>query len=207
MTMYLIEYGVLAVLCGVIVYRVFENRWEDVLFLSLAVLAVHLPFFLRKLCGIATPRAFRAALSLFVLATIFLGERVHFYDRFWWWDLMLHAIAGFGLTMIGHVIFALMYRTREVRPAPILLAAFAASLAMSGSVVWEIYEFAIDSIFGSNMQPSADDTMWDLIGAAAAALAAGYIGWRWHSSTREGGVLEQILDDGVRKNKEVVSTL
>jgi hypothetical protein len=41
----------------------------------------------------ALPNSFLAAIALFVLATIYLGEMHDFYNRLWWWDLALHGTA------------------------------------------------------------------------------------------------------------------
>ena len=61
------------------------------------------------------------------------------------------------------------------------MAVFALAFSVAIGAVWEIFEFAMDSIFGLNMQKSGlVDTMWDLIvdtlGATViAAMGFGYL--------------------------------
>ena len=72
--------------------------WPAV-FVTLAALALTiLPGKLASRVGLRLPPSFLAAIALFVLATLYLGEVYDFYDRFWWWDLVLHfgSAIGFG---------------------------------------------------------------------------------------------------------------
>lgn len=69
-----------------------------------------------------------------------------------------------------------------MRPAFIALFAFMFAAALG--TLWEIFEFAMDQIFGLTMQkpmlgdPSGlTDTMWDLIVDAIGALGAVILGW------------------------------
>ncbi len=91
---------------------------------------------------------------LFVYASAFLGEVGGYYDRYKLWDSILHAASGFIGAAVGFSIADLMCRGDSVK---FLLAAgfvslFAICFSVTVGVVWEIYEFLMDMMIGTDMQ-------------------------------------------------------
>jgi hypothetical protein len=74
---------------------------------------------------------------------------------------------------------------------------------MTFGAVWEIFEFAMDSNFGLNMQKSGlVDTMWDLIvdaGGAATGALAGF----FYLKGRAIWGLTDLLTQFVRQNRRL----
>jgi len=109
---------------------------------------------------------------------MFLGELANFYELFWWWDVVLHFSSAIAFGCIGFIILFYLNRTNKISSKPFWIALFSFSFAVSIGVIWEIFEFSMDQIFGMHMQKSGIvDTMWDLIVDAIGALisvAAGY---------------------------------
>ena len=150
--------------------------WPAVFVTSAALALTVLPGQLASRVGLRLPPSFLAAIALFILATLYLGEVQDFYDRFWWWDLALHFGSAMGFGILGFLlVFSLFQGDRYAAP-PWALGALSFCLAMTVGALWEIFEFAMDMTFGFNMMKSGlPDTMGDLIvdavGAALAALA------------------------------------
>ncbi len=124
--------------------------------------------------------------TLFIFATLFLGEVHDFYNRIWWWDLALHLAAGFLLGLLGFLVVYLLNEADgiDLLMRPSFIALFAFLFAVSLGALWEIFEFAMDQTFGTMMQkPMFDDpsgltdTMWDLIVDTVGAMAAVLVGW------------------------------
>lgn len=133
------------------------------------------------------PRSLHAAVVLFVMAALFLGEMRDFYDRIWWWDLSLHGMSGLLLGTAGfYLVYALNTLDRvgvALNPGFVAFFAFVFALALGG--LWEIFEFAVDTLTGMNMQkamfndPSGlTDTMWDMILNTIGAALVSIVGWR-----------------------------
>jgi len=115
---------------------------------------------------------------IFIYATLFLGEALAFYHHFWWWDLILHAGSAIIFGFIGFIILYYLYAHHQIESKAYALALFSFSFAIAIGVVWEIFEFGMDSIFGLNMQKSGlIDTMGDLIVDSIGALLASSIGY------------------------------
>lgn len=110
------------------------------------------------------------------MASLYLGKMHSFYERFWWWDLILHFGSAMGVGILGFLLILMMFEGDRYAAPPWALGVLSFCLAITVGAVWEIFEYAMDTVFGYNMQKSGlNDTMGDLIvnavGAAMAALA------------------------------------
>lgn len=202
-----IEIAIILVLVGAALNDLLAAKFANVALIMLALFVIAVPTFLKRLYDVDLPRTMYFGYVVFIFTTIFLGEIQHFYDAYWWWDTLLHALAGFGLTLMGYILLACMHPRRTPRPLPLLAALFAFSFAVSLSALWEAYEFGIDSVrHEANMQPSASDTMWDLIGAAVAAVIAAAVGMRWwQTADRSLHPVARVLDDGTEQAAPAVN--
>ncbi len=151
---------------------------ENYLTLFVSILTfglVLIPFFVRRL-KLVLPTEIEIVIILFIYATLFLGEVQDFYLRFWWWDILLHGFSALIFGFIGFTILYFMVNRHELKARPWALAIFSFSFAIAIGVVWEIFEFSMDSFFGLNMQKSGLlDTMSDLIVDVLGALISSTI--------------------------------
>ena len=176
------------IMAGELAVLTMDQRWMG-LFLVLALMAViGVPALFPDRLPVFIPVEIQIFVVLFIFATLFLGEVRDYYERFWWWDLVLHTSSGVLLGLLGF-LFVYMVNENEavdVSMKPAFVALFAFFFGVGIGCLWEIVEFAADQILGMNMQkpmrgdPSGlTDTMWDLIvdtlGSAVIALA----GWRY----------------------------
>lgn len=181
-------------------FYAYASRIEHAIFAAIALIAVTLPFALFRRFDLYVPPVVRAGYAAFIAGTLLLGGVERFYDRFPWWDSMIHSYAGFGLALIAHIAISIVDGGNLKRSAPWMLAIASVALSITVSVGWEIFEFAVDDYLPSEMQPHNEDTMWDLIGATIAALCAGYLGWRTETQRGTDDAISDTLKDGVRKN-------
>ena len=132
------------------------------------------------------PSEIQLVAALFIFATIFLGEIQGYYERFWWWDAALHTGSGALLGLFGFLIVYMLNEDAlvDLHMRPAFLALFAFFFAVGIGALWEIFEFAMDELAGTNMQPATPgdpsgltDTMWDLIVDTLGAAAAAVAGW------------------------------
>lgn len=192
-----------AVLAIALVVALAEARWS-LAFVSVATFALSLvPVLAQRRLGIRLPVRFFAWIVVFVFATIFLGEAFDFYNRFWWWDVVLHGGSAMAFGLIGFLfVFTLFQGDRYAAPAW-AVAFMSFSFAITIGAVWEIFEFAMDQIFRLNMQKTGlMDTMWDLIvdtiGAAVGAMAGFF-----YLRGRELGGLTAALREFVAANRRL----
>ena len=191
------HWGVVVVLHGIMAVELVglmaAGQWLNTALVAAILAVALLPIVLRHRLPIRLPPEFQVMAILFVFAALFLGEVRNYYDRIWWWDLALHASSGLLLGLLGlMLVYVLNERpSLELHLAPHFIALFAFVFAVSMGTLWEIFEFAVDSLLGGRMQkpmlhdPSGlTDTMWDLSVNTLAALIVALLGW-W--SIRRGG--------------------
>ncbi|WP_343079322.1 hypothetical protein [Ostreiculturibacter nitratireducens] len=190
-----------ATLLVAVVAALIERRWVLVFEAVATILMSMMPVFFARRFGIRLPLRFVAGIGLFLYATIFLGEAYDFYDRYWWWDVLMHGGAAMGFGLMGFLfIFMLFEGDRYAAPAwAMAMIAFCFSVTLGA--LWEIFEYAMDVNFGMNMQKSGlVDTMWDLIvdviGASFGA-AAGF----FYLKGRDLGGLTGVIAEFVEINR------
>jgi hypothetical protein len=119
---------------------------------------------------------------IFAFASLYLGELQDYYYRFWWWDTMLHTFSGIILGLVGFILIYILNRDDhiDVVLSPIFIGLFTFTFAVSIGVFWEIFEFAMDSFLGMNMQKTGlVDTMWDLIADCIGGGIAAVYGYKY----------------------------
>ncbi len=169
-------------LIGAIIVDIIILNWLSLFIASLALMTTFIPNLLSDNKILYIPSDIQVIIIIFIFASLYLGELRNFYYRFWWWDNMLHAFSGTILGFIGFTLIYFLNREEEIDIvlSPIFVALFAFTFAVSIGVVWEIFEFTMDSLFALNMQKSGlVDTMWDLIADCIGSGIASYYGYKY----------------------------
>jgi len=158
----------------------------------LTLLSSYVPELVERRYNIVFPSVVSLGVVFFVYATLFLGEVVDFYERFWWWDFFMHALSGFGFALMGFVALLMTFQASKSAVGAGMIAVFSVALALALGALWEIFEFTMDANFGLNMQRSGlRDTMWDLIADALSAIATGVAGY-WYLKRSQGRRISAI---------------
>ncbi len=184
------------------------QQWLTAFLITIIMSIITLPFLFRNKLPVKIPIEFHVLIILFIFATLFLGEIQSFYQKFWWWDAALHTMSGLLLGVIGLLLVYILNSSDhiDVHLRPRFVALFAFLFAVTVGVVWEIFEFAMDQWFGTNMQkPMFDDpsgltdTMWDLILDGLGALVTVVFGW-WYLRREYQSFIESWISQFVSKN-------
>ena len=165
--------GLRAIVAIGAVLSLIDSDWEKFALSLLVLFTLFLPSIIEKKFCVEYPNFFEVIIVAFLFCSIYLGSINSFYDMIWWWDLVLHALSGIIIAAIGFSLVDILNSNERLalKLSPIFVALFSFSFALALGTIWEIFEFAMDSIFGMNMQKSGlVDTMWDLIVDAVGAL-------------------------------------
>jgi hypothetical protein len=188
-----------------------KGQWLTAFLITMIMAITIAPVIFRKRLPVNIPPEFQAIGIIFVFAAIFLGEIRDFYLRIWWWDVALHASASLLLGIFG---FLLVYVLNEnsrihVHLHERFVALFAFVFSLSVGALWEIFEFGMDHVFGTNMQkpmpgdPSGlTDTMYDLMVDTLGAATVSLLGW-WYMKRRKCSFFDSWIQNFIDKNPKL----
>ncbi|MDA1369700.1 MAG: hypothetical protein O2971_02930 [Proteobacteria bacterium] len=186
-----------------VVLLLLQDRYQAALEVSMILMITFLPVILGNRFNVYIPHEFESLAVIFVYMALFLGEVQGYYVRFWWWDVVLHTGSGLLLGILGFLLVYVLNKKKEIQLElhPKFIALFAFMFAMGIGACWEIYEFAMDRLFGMNMQKSGlVDTMWDLIVDGIGALIISIAGWGFLKNSSNDSFLEIWIDAFIDKN-------
>ena len=183
----------------------YEQQWFTG-FLVVAIMLLTLaPELLGRRFGLRIPPELELLAILFIFASLFLGEVRGYYARFWWWDVVLHTSSGLLLGIVGFLLVYVMNKHEriELHMKPGFVALFSFAFAVAVGALWEIFEYAVDTLFGMNMQKSGlVDTMWDLIVDALGAMVIAVLGYVYMRAGTE-SFIEKWIDKFIAANPKL----
>ncbi len=195
-------------LVGAILF-LFQQRWLASTVTAAIILVTLLPLVLGRRFDVRIPPEFEFLTVIFVYASLFLGEVHGYYIRYWWWDAVLHTGSGFLLGVLGFLLVYVLNERPDVdmHMRPRFVALFAFMFAVGMGALWEIFEFAMDQLFGMNMQKSGlVDTMWDLIVDTVGAAVIALVGWAYLSTAGSNSFLERWILGFIEANPRLFNT-
>ena len=187
---------------------VWEAQWLAAVLIATIAALILGPAVLGDRLSVKIPYEFQLATQLFVFAALFLGEVQSYYERFWWWDIVLHTASGLLLGVFGFLLVYVLNESRriDIWMRPRFVALFAFLFAVASGAVWEIFEFTMDRTFATRMQkpmlgdPSGlTDTMWDLIVDTLGALVVSFLGW-YHMHRNKPSFIDTWIGKFIARN-------
>ncbi len=176
------------------VYAFVHSDYFHILSAIGALVASAMPAIIGRRWRLVLPVELDFFVTCFICAHLVLGELGGYYTRYWWFDMALHSISGFILGLVGFVWAYTLFYTHKIQAQAGFIVVFSISLAMAAGGTWEIFEYAMDHIFGFNMQKTGlDDTMEDLIVDLIASLVVGALGYLYLKTHRDGLIRRVLL--------------
>ena len=151
-------YIVLRVLVVLImVAQFFNGNFENVFLCVLTLVLFTIPSFIERTIKIDVPDTLEVIILLFIFAAEMLGEIGSYYTQYPYWDTMLHTLNGFLCAAIGFSLVDILNRSDRFTfsLSPVYLAVVAFCFSMTVGVLWEFFEWAMDSFFLLDMQKDA----------------------------------------------------
>ncbi len=163
-----------------------------------------LPRFIFSKLRFKLPAMLLLFIEVFVFLGIYLGEILDAFYAFMWWDIFLHFLSGVLLSMLAFLVIYPLYMQKPAKAYAYIVLMFALMFAIGAGGIWELIEYSIDQIFGTNMQRSGlDDTMKDIAVDTAGALVASISAYLYIIKRRHSRVIEDIVKDYYENNKHL----
>ncbi|MCW8827902.1 MAG: hypothetical protein OQK94_02475 [Gammaproteobacteria bacterium] len=206
---YPISFLLKAILLIEAVVAVWEQQWHTAGITVGIILITLTPLLVGRRFRVSIPPEFELLAVAFIFASLFLGEVHSYYIRFWWWDILLHASSGLLMGVMGFLLVHVLNETEDINlhMTPGFVAFFAFIFAVGVGALWENYEFAMDSLFGTDMQkamlddPSGlTDTMWDMIVNTLGALIISVLGYGYLKTAGNESFLLRWINTFIQSN-------
>lgn len=184
----------------VMINSLVEQNWQIALISLLVLTLTFLPAILERRLHVNLPIEFTLINCMFLYAAFVLGETRNYYERYEWWDLMLHSLSAMILGLIGFLFVYVFHSSRRIQISPFHIAVVSFGFAVTLGSLWEIFEFLADSVFGLNMQKSGQiDTMTDLMVNSVGALIAAFIGY-YYVKGGDSLMVNHLINRFIEKN-------
>jgi hypothetical protein len=178
------------------------NLWLVAFTAFIVFILTFLPSLIQFEFGIFIPIELLLVNTVFLFASFALGEMGQFYQRIWWWDLMLHGFSAFILGLIGFVSVYVFYLVERISMRPFYIFFFSFTFAIALGTIWEVFEFLMDFLLGTNMMRSGlIDTMTDLMMNITGAFIASLIGFFYIKNERF-FIVDRVIKKVALKNRK-----
>lgn len=137
-----------------LILQIFNQNYENVFLCILTLLLMIIPSFIQVEFKIELPTTLEIIILLFIFSAEILGEIQSFYILFPMWDTILHTMNGFLAAAIGFSLVDIMNNSDKLRfeLSPLFMAIVAFCFSMTIGVMWEMFEFGMDTFAGLDMQ-------------------------------------------------------
>lgn len=138
----------------IMVLQILNKNYENVFYCVLTLLLLIVPSFIQMEFKIELPTTLEIIILLFIFAAEILGEIGSYYTRVPNWDTMLHTLNGFLAAAIGFSLVDILNRNKKgtFRLSPLYMAVVAFCFSMTIGVMWEFFEYSMDTFFGMDTQ-------------------------------------------------------
>jgi hypothetical protein len=118
------------------------------------LLFLALPVALHRRYSLRIPPFIYIGTAFLIFAHFVMGEVYRFYDYIFLYDKILHITGGVVIAMYGFSIVNGFSKTEDgpIKLSPFFTGLFSFCFAMTLLVLWEFFEYGVDSIWGFNMQ-------------------------------------------------------
>lgn len=148
-------YLILRVLVIIVMVRqIFLQEWNNVFLCILTLILFLVPSFIERKINVELPDALQIIILLFIFSAEILGEINEYYLTIQHWDTILHTINGFLCAAIGFALIDILNRKEfiYITLSPVFVALVAFSFSMTIGVLWEFFEYGMDSTLKTDMQ-------------------------------------------------------
>lgn len=137
-----------------LISELLNREYYNVFFCILTLILFMIPTFVEQRIKIDVPDVLEVIILLFIFAAQILGELREYYLTFPYWDTMLHTVNGFLCAAIGLALIDILNKSPRVamKLSPFFVALTSFTFSMTIGVIWEFFEFGMDTFFTTDMQ-------------------------------------------------------
>ena len=134
--------------------QIVNRNYENVYICILTLLLFTLPSIVERRLHVDLPDTLEIIVLIIIFSTEILGEIEEYYVIFSHWDTVMHTINGFLFAALGFSVVNILNENKRISMtlSPFYVALTAFCFSMTIGVLWEFFEWGMDSFFGLDMQ-------------------------------------------------------
>lgn len=138
----------------ILIVQVINRNYENAFLCILTLILFLIPIWIDKKLNIKIPTFLEITIFLFIFASEILGEVAKFYVYFKHWDTILHTMNGFLAAAIGFALIDILNNSERfhLQLSPVFVAMIAFCFSMTIGILWEFFEFGMDTFSKHDMQ-------------------------------------------------------
>ncbi len=138
----------------VMIRCIVDKRYESLFTAGLCLLLFLIPPFVEKNFKLELPTVLETLAFIFIFCAEIFGEIGGFYQKYAFWDTMLHTTNGFIFAAFGFCLIDIINQNPKIKftMSPIYVAITAFCFSMTIGVLWEFFEFSADKLLIADMQ-------------------------------------------------------
>ena len=139
---------------GILLHGIFVGDWNRVFTGALTLVLLWVPFFVERRFSLYLPAALEVLAYIFVFSAGVLGEIGDYYQRFAFFDVLLHAANGYMFAAFGFCLLPLFEKKKRQRYgiSAGFLSFVAFCFSMTVGTFWELFEYTVDLLLHTDMQ-------------------------------------------------------
>lgn len=195
---FVLRFAVIAVMLR----EIYIRNWNNVFMCVLTLVLFMLPSIFERQLKIDVPNALEIIILVFIFAAEILGEIGEFYLSVPHWDTMLHVTNGFMMAAIGFAMIDVLNQSPRFHfsLSPLFVSFVSFCFSMTIGVVWEFFEYGMDTFFAYDMQK---DTIVNVIHSVSlnpeginVANTISDISQTVITGMRDGQIVETVIQGG-----------
>lgn len=108
-----------------------------------------------------------------------VGNFLHYYGRYWWWDHVTHAVGGLAITTGFVVVSVALWRVGRLKVSWFVVNLYAFCVAQTLAALYEVSEWIGDALFKTNRVGGQFDTPRDLFFNMIGGLIVIAVAYLW----------------------------
>ncbi len=130
-----------------------RGDYQGVFYCSLTLALFIIPGIIKKSFKIELPTLLESIIFIFIFLAEILGELNRYYLTFPHFDTILHTVNGFICAAFGFGLVDMLNREKsKINLSPLYMCLVAFCFSMTIGVLWEFFEFFMDTLFSRDMQ-------------------------------------------------------
>lgn len=138
----------------VMIRCIVDKRYESLFTAGLCLILFLIPPFVEKNFKLELPTVLETLAFIFIFCAEIFGEIGGFYQKYAFWDTMLHTTNGFIFAAFGFCLIDIINQNPKIKftMSPVYVAITAFCFSVTIGVLWEFFEFGSDMLFMNDMQ-------------------------------------------------------